>query len=216
MAPVLALLPAEEDYRHGWALLQLSLASKLSGHHDEAVTLAVRALDIARRIGDEFVLAYALQERGWLAFDEGRHADATRDMRDMLATCARIRHGTGVGTANEAIGTIAAVDGRYDEAIPAFDAAIAQFDRLHDSVRAGQSRLHRADALASTGRLSAARTEWAEAERLIGSATPPDVPGLRERLRDRLAGTPAAPPVTPAAGTGSAGPAAPLGNGSAR
>lgn len=141
---------------------------------------------MARRVGDDFVLGYALIERGWLAYDEGRHEDATRDVRDALAVFERIQHGTGVGFAYVAIGQIAAAAARYDEAIAAFDAAIGQFERLHDRVRAGQSRLHRAAALAEARHTTEARAEWAAAEQLIGDAPLPEAPGLRERIREHL------------------------------
>ncbi|MET8149191.1 ATP-binding protein [Actinoplanes sp. NPDC049668] len=190
-----ALLPAREGYSHGWALLQLSIAHKLAGHPDEAERLNTRVIAVARRIDDEYVLAYALRERGWRAHEEG-HADrAVDDMRQMLAVCRRIHHGSGVGSAYEAIGAIAASDGRYDEAVAAFDSAIAQFDRLHDRVRAGQSRLHRADALAGAGRVAEARAEWATAEELIGTLSLPDAPGLRERLGERLGDQPRQQPT---------------------
>jgi len=138
---------------------------------------------------------YALRERGWRAHEEGRAERAVDDMRQMLAVCRRIHHGSGVGSAHEAIGAISASDGRYDEAIAAFDSAIAQFDRLHDRVRAGQSRLHRADALAGAGRLAEARAEWATAEELIGTLSLPDAPGLRDRLGERLGDQPRQQPT---------------------
>nr|BFE70616.1 hypothetical protein GCM10020092_039170 [Actinoplanes digitatis] len=53
-------------------------------------------------------------------------------------------------------------------------------------MRASQSRLHRADALAETGRVDEARAEWATAEELIGTLNLPGAPRLRERLRERL------------------------------
>lgn len=182
----LALLPAEVGHRHAWALLQLSTAYKLTGRHDEAVRLVTRVFDISRRIGDEFVLAYALQERGWLAHDEGRYDDATRNMQEMLAVAERIRHGTGVGSAHAAIGEIDIKAGRFDEALRAFDAAIAQFERLRDRMRTGQSRLQRAGVLAEVGRTAEARAEWAAGEQLLDDTTSPDVRRLRDGLRERL------------------------------
>jgi tetratricopeptide (TPR) repeat protein len=181
-----ALLPAGQNHRHAWTLLGLSVAYKLAGRRDDAVALNRRVFELARRLGDEFVLGYALQERGWLAYDEGRYDDANQDFSAMLTVLEKIGHGTGVGLAHEAIGEIAYAAGRYDEAIAAFDAASAQFERLRDRVRAGRSRLHRAAALAAVGRVAEARTAWVEAEQLIGDAALPEADRLRKRLRERL------------------------------
>jgi hypothetical protein len=48
------------------------------------MALNARALDVAARAGDDHALAYALQDRGWLATDDGRYDDATRDMRQAV------------------------------------------------------------------------------------------------------------------------------------
>jgi tetratricopeptide (TPR) repeat protein len=107
-------------------------------------------------------------------------------MQEMLAVAERIRHGTGVGSAHAAIGEIDIKAGRFDEALRAFDAAIAQFERLRDRMRTGQSRLQRAGVLAEVGRTAEARAEWAAGEQLLDDTTSPDVRRLRDGLRERL------------------------------
>jgi tetratricopeptide (TPR) repeat protein len=186
LEPAAALLPTHQDPRRAWTLLALSVAYRLAGRRQDAAALSRRVFEMSRRWGDEFVVGYALRERGWLAYDEGRYDDADRDMRAALAVFERYGQGTGVGLAYEAIGEVACTAARYETAIAAFDAASGQFERLRDRVRAGRSRLRRADALAASGRLADARAEWTAAEHLIGDAALPEAPRLRERLRERL------------------------------
>ncbi|GGO31975.1 hypothetical protein GCM10011576_61640 [Micromonospora parathelypteridis] len=188
----LALLPAEDSRHRAWTLLQLGTAYRFTGRRDEAITLNAQALKIARRLDDDIAVGYALEERGWLAYGDNRHDDAARDMRDALAVFERNRQGNGVGFVWEAMGEIADRAGRYEDAIVAFEAAAAQFERLHDRVHAARSRFGRASALATLGRVGAARAEWAAAEQLIGDARLPEVPPLRARLRERLGEAPSA------------------------
>jgi len=152
----LELIPPEEVDRHGWVLLALGLAYRFDGRHDEGAALTERAFAIARRIGDEYLLAYCHQERGWAAEAAGRYPDAERDFRQMLAHCERIGHGGGVGRAWAALGTVADKQGRYEAALAAYDTAIALHDRLGDPKRAGATRLARAATPASLGRTAGA------------------------------------------------------------
>lgn len=197
LEPAVALLPAEEVLRHVWALGGLSTAYRLAGRRNEAIALNERALRIARRgEGDSFALGYQLAGRAWLAHEDGRPDTAIADMREMLAVFERMRHATGIGLALEGIAEIATAAGRYDNAIEASEAAAARFDRAGDRVRAGRSRLHQAVALADAGRTEAARAAWRTADALIGDAEPPEVPRLRDRLRELLGQQ---PPPGPAA-----------------
>jgi tetratricopeptide (TPR) repeat protein len=184
----MALLPADEADRHIWVLGGLSVAYKFSDRRDEAVALNARVVELCRRVGDDFALGYALQERGWLASDEGRYDDAVADMRRSLALFEQIRHSLGVGRAHESTGHLLAAAGRHAEALPELDAAVAQFDRLHDRVRCGKARLTRARVLADLGRPGEASTEWAAAERLIGDVPLPEVARERDRLGELLPG----------------------------
>jgi tetratricopeptide (TPR) repeat protein len=182
------LLPTVQEHHRPWTLLGLSTAYRFTGRRDEAVALNGQALELARAGNDRFSYGYGLVERGWLAFDERRHDDAIRDMRAALELFEAIRHGTGIGTAYEAIGEVSAAAGRPAEAIAACDAAVAQFERLRDRVRTGRTRLLRAHVLADLGRDAEARAEWTAAERLIGDAPLPEAPRWRERLQERLGG----------------------------
>jgi tetratricopeptide (TPR) repeat protein len=176
------LLPPQEAGMHGWVLLALGLAYKFAGRRDESAVLTSRAFGIARRLGDEILLGCCLQERGWFAEQEGRDADAVHDFHEMLAIFERIRYGSGVGGAHEALGFIADKQGRHDAALAEFDAGIAQYDRLGDRVRAGELRLYRSATLRALGREAEAARERERAETLIGDAPVHRGPVLLERL----------------------------------
>ncbi|MGB2567245.1 ATP-binding protein [Micromonospora citrea] len=140
LQPAVALLPAPSTALHGWVLLGLAAAHKLGGHRVKAAELTRQAFDIAAHLDDDFLRGYCFHERGWLAAEDERHPDAEQDFRSMLDIFVRIRHGAGVGAANRALGTVAAAQGRPEDAASAFAAAIAQYERLGnreaaDSVR---------------------------------------------------------------------------------
>jgi tetratricopeptide (TPR) repeat protein len=176
------LLPPKETGTHGWVLLSLGLSYKFAGRRDESATLTGRAFGIARRLGDEFLLGYCHQARGWFAEEDGRYDEAERDFREMLAIFERIRHGGGIGGAREALGAIAQKRGRLDAALAEFEAGIAEYDRLGDLVRAGELRLHRSAILHAVGREAEAVQERERAETLIGDAPLHRWPSLVERL----------------------------------
>jgi tetratricopeptide (TPR) repeat protein len=136
------LLPrhsATEDSRHGWVALQLSLAYRQVGRRDEAVRQADAALRIATAIGDHFLRGYVEEQLGFLALDERRHADAMRHMQEMLAIFTG-RHGVGVGSALHSVGIVHEESGRPAEAVAAYEASIAQYERLRARSRAAHVR----------------------------------------------------------------------------
>jgi tetratricopeptide (TPR) repeat protein len=187
----LELLPAGEEHRRAWTLLELSTAYRLTGRRDEGAAFLAMALRQARRIGDDFALGWALQSQGWQASEARWYDEAAGHMAEALAVFERIRHGTGIGSAYEATGLVTAAAGRHADAIAHFDAAIAQFDRLRDPQRAGRSRLRRALSLAHTGRTDEARTAWADGEERVGGVDLPEAADIRQQLRERLGDRPA-------------------------
>ncbi|MEV5782572.1 NB-ARC domain-containing protein [Streptomyces sp. NPDC052287] len=202
-----ALLPAQDSVQHAWTIGGLSTAYRLSGRRGEAIALNERALRIARAGGgDLFALGYQLAGRAWLAHEDGRTDDALTDMREMLTVFERMRHSTGAGLALEGIAGIAMAAGRHDDAIEASEAAAVRFDRTGDRVRAGRVRLQQAVALAEGGRTDAAGALWRTADALIGDAEPPEVPRLRDRLREILGDrSPSGPGPTADGATGRPG-----------
>jgi len=176
------LLPEREASIHGWVLLSLGLGYRFAGRRAESAELTARAFGIAERLGDDYLLGYCYQERGWSAIWDGNLADAERDFRQMLAIFERIRQGSGAAGAREGLGQIAVEQGRYDDALAEFDAGIAHYDRLGDRVRAGEMRLQRSAALNALGRRTEAIRERVRAEALIGDAPVRRDPSLDARL----------------------------------
>jgi hypothetical protein len=88
-----------------------------------------------------------------------------------------------VGGARQGLGVVAVRRGRLHEALAEFDAGIAEYHRLHDRVREGELRLHRAAVLRGFGREDEAERELAVADELIGDAAIDRVPPLEKRLR---------------------------------
>ena len=176
------LLPAQETIIHGWVMLGLGLAYKFAGRRAESAELTDRAFGIARRLGNDFMLGYCFQERAWLVDQGGRYAEAERDFQEMLAIFERIRHGSGVGAAHEGLGVLAEKQGRHEDALAHFDAAIDRYDRLGDRVRAGELRLRRSATRHALGREAEAVHDREEAERLIGDTPIRREPGLLARL----------------------------------
>jgi tetratricopeptide (TPR) repeat protein len=179
----LELLPAEESTRHGWVMLTLGVAYKFGGRREEAAALTERAFGIAGRLDDAYMTGYCHQERAWSAEEDGRLDDAERDFRSMLEIFERIKHGGGVGGARQGLGVVAVRRGRPREALAEFDAGIAEYHRLHDRVREGELRLHRAAVLKGLGRDGEAERELAAADELIGDAAIYRGPPLETRLR---------------------------------
>ncbi len=136
------LLPrysATEDSRHGWVYLQTSIAYRQVGRRAEAVGPADEALRIATSIGDDFLRGYVVEQLGFLALDERRPADAMRHMQEMLAIFTG-RHGVGVGSALHSVGIVHEESGRLAEAVAAYEASIAQYERLRARSRAAHVR----------------------------------------------------------------------------
>ncbi|WP_308785216.1 ATP-binding protein [Phytohabitans houttuyneae] len=110
-APVLErareLMHSAQDHRRAWTLLGLATAYRFTGRRAEAIALNDEALALARDGNDRFAYGHGLIGRGWLAFDERRYDDATRDMRAALEIFDQIQHGLGVGLAHEAVAEVA-------------------------------------------------------------------------------------------------------------
>ena len=179
------LLPPREAGIHGWVYLSLGLAYKFGGRGADAAALIERAFGVARRIGDDYLLGYCFQERGWLHEQNARYPEAEQDFRAMLALFTRAGNAGGASGARAALGAIADKQGRYAEAVDEFTAGIAELDRLGDRVRAGELRLHRSAALRSLGRRAEADRDRDLGTELIGDANVHLGPILQARLTDQ-------------------------------
>jgi tetratricopeptide (TPR) repeat protein len=182
----LSIAPPTDTRETAWVLLGLAGAYRLTGREEEGVALAHRAVRMARGIGDDFALGYALAELMTLAARDGRTGEARAHLNESTEVFRRISHGTGVGIVHQRYGALADDAGRHREAVRHLDTAIAQFERLADTSRAAIARLYRAVALAGAGQRGAARAELAAAERESALPSSPEVGHLRARLRQRL------------------------------
>jgi tetratricopeptide (TPR) repeat protein len=184
------LLPPQEASIHGWVLSGLGTAYRNSGRMDEGMQLLGRAIDIAQRLGDDYLLGYCTQELAWSAYEAGQYAEAEQHFRGMLAMFERNRNAGGVGGALEGLAAVADAQARPYDALAELDAGIALYGRLGDRVRCGQLRLHRSAILHGLGRDAEAICERQEAELLIGGA-------LTIRWRDHRARLPKPPEQLP-------------------
>jgi tetratricopeptide (TPR) repeat protein len=175
------LLPDREEPVRGWAVLELGLAERLAGGAGRARELVADAFGIAERLGDQTLLGYCLQERGWLRAEQGAYDLAERDFTAMLAIFERLRGGAGVAGAHAALGDIADMRGRPAAALTAYDAAMAQYERLGMRVRLGEVLLRRAAVLRDLGREPEAAADLTRGQELIGDAPVHQGPGLMRR-----------------------------------
>ncbi|WP_052359426.1 ATP-binding protein [Actinoplanes friuliensis] len=184
LARALELLPDGPQPVRGWAVLGLGLAHKLGGDQAKARDLYAEAFVIAQRSGDDFLLGYCLQERGWLAAQQRAFDAARADFTEMLAIFERMRSGTGVGGAHAALGEIADMQGQWEAALAHYDAGAAEFERLGMWVRLGEVLLHRSTVLKMLGRELEAEAARERGEALVGDAPLHRGPGLVRRLNE--------------------------------
>ncbi|MEU7905482.1 NB-ARC domain-containing protein [Actinoplanes sp. NPDC049118] len=186
--PVLAraveLLPDGPSEVRGWVVLGLGLAHKLGGDRARARVLFAEAFGAAQRLGDDLLLGYCMQERGWLSAQERAFEAAERDFTAMLAVFERLRSGGGIGGAHGALGELADMQGRWTQALAEYDAGIAEYERLGMRVRMGELLLHRCTVLRMLGRDAEAAEARLRGEELIGDAPVHRGPGLVRRLNE--------------------------------
>lgn len=167
------LLTPPETSTHGWALSGLGNAYLKSGRVEEGRRMVDRAIDLARRLGDDYLLGYCVQEQAWSAYEAGDDVGAQRHFRGMLAIFERLRNGGAVGGALEGLAGVAERQGRAHDALAELDAAIALYERLGDRMRSGKARLHRSAILTKLGRDAEAVRERSQAELLLGDGDAP-------------------------------------------
>ena len=167
------LLPATESSLHGWVLLPLALAHKLAGRRAESAALGEEAFAVAGRIGDDYLLGYCHQERGWFAEGDGRYDDAERDFRQMLAIFERIGDGGGVAGAHDGLAELHVKRGELAAALAEYDFVIEAHSRLGDRIREGSARRNRAAVLTGLDRAAEAQVERARGDALVGDLSVP-------------------------------------------
>uniref|UniRef100_UPI0027407157 maltotransferase domain-containing protein n=1 Tax=Actinoplanes sp. RD1 TaxID=3064538 RepID=UPI0027407157 len=153
--------------RRPWALSTLSVAYKLSGRPAEAAALNDRVIATARQDNDAYLLAYAVRERGLLALDAHRLADARRDLCDALTMLESFPDQMGVCGVHANLGALAVAEGHPAEALLEYATAGEAYERLGHRAAAGESHLRRAEILDDLGRPTEAAQERARARELL-------------------------------------------------
>jgi tetratricopeptide (TPR) repeat protein len=184
LARAVELLADGPPVVRGWAVLAFGVAHQLGGDRARARTLFAEAFELAERVGDDLLLGYCLQERGWLAAQERAFEAAERDFTAMLAVFERLRNGAGIGGAHAALGELADMRGRSTQALAEYDLGIAEYERLGLRVRQGELLLHRCAVLRMLGREPEAVEARLRGEELVGDVPIHRGPGLVRRLNE--------------------------------
>ncbi|MFG2040774.1 NB-ARC domain-containing protein [Dactylosporangium sp. NPDC048998] len=150
----------------GWVLLGLGLGHKFAGHRADAEVFIEEAFGLATRIGDDYLLGYCYQERGWLADDDGRFDDAEHEFDEMLRIFRGLRIGSGAASALVALGVVGGRLGAHERALDRLGEGISAYRRLGDAYREGEARVQRARILDRLGRRVEAVEDRAQADTL--------------------------------------------------
>jgi len=169
-----------------WPELLLGVAYKLEGRRDDGARLIDRSLAAFRRIGDRRGEAYALREVAYLAYSDGRHADALHHFAEVEALYERDAFPLGVSLAREGTGDTLLAAGDVPAAVAAYEQAAAGFAALDDRARHGLSLLKSAQALLAAGEPAQGRR--AEAEQILAGIDLPEADAVRARLDGGTAG----------------------------
>jgi DNA-binding SARP family transcriptional activator/Flp pilus assembly protein TadD len=129
---------------HGWPGHATSLAATLfryldtGSHYPEAVTIHAHARKAAAAVGDRTAEATALNGLGLAGWRQGRHQQATDQLRAALCLCRQTGDRTGETRALLNLGVIDSRQGRYEQAADHFDSALVLCRQSGD--RTGETR----------------------------------------------------------------------------
>ena len=107
------------EIEFGWMELALGQKGDARRKADEAVAAA-------RAMGDEWLLAFALQLRGGVLIDLGELEAATREYSECIATFEAIGDRRSVVAASSTLGWIALLGEEYEEAVSLLQTAVAR------------------------------------------------------------------------------------------
>jgi DNA-binding SARP family transcriptional activator/tetratricopeptide (TPR) repeat protein len=129
---------------HGWPGHATGLAATLfryldtGSHYPEAVTIHAHARKAAAAVGDRTAEATALNGLGLAGWRQGRHQQATDQLRAALGLCRQTGDRTGETRALVNLGVIDSRQGRYEQAADHFEAALVLCRQSGD--RTGETR----------------------------------------------------------------------------
>ncbi len=99
------------------------------GRHAQGAEWVEKALQVARRGGEETLETRALNARGAIAFVSGEIDNAADFFTQSMMAASRDEDHTMIGRCSNNIGSINSLRGRIEEAISSYTMAIAAFDR---------------------------------------------------------------------------------------
>ncbi|HEY8471262.1 MAG TPA: BTAD domain-containing putative transcriptional regulator [Natronosporangium sp.] len=177
--------PAEQAAVH---MTLGAIAERRAGDFHTTCQHADRALELARRAGDQVGIGRALNQLGWARLNLGDPRAAIRYGEQALAIQGA--HGDLAGVANtldtlgrahHQLGDLKRAIATYREALDYYDRSDAQLSRAETLERLGDAYLEIAD-------LAACRTAWQEAAGLLAELDEEAAGALRRRLAGLPAG----------------------------
>lgn len=129
---------------HGWASHAVHLSKVLfryldiGGHYPAAVEIHTCAHQAAHRAGDLGGEAAALSNLGVVAWRQGRYAEATTCLRQVLTLCRRTGDKAAEARTLQRLGLVDFTQGNYEQAAVRYQSALVQWREAGDL--AGQAR----------------------------------------------------------------------------
>lgn len=127
------VLSAQEEVRDteliAIANFWISRCLRKQGRYDDAIGFTVKAAALARELGYENMAAVMLVLESWLAFQKGKLKESVRILKSAEATLSQTDDYISRGNIQSAYGRIARREGRYDQAIRHFAAAIDEYKK---------------------------------------------------------------------------------------
>ncbi len=165
----------EEPASEARALSQL--AARLRQRHalDEARDVATRALDLARRAGDDRAIALAEKLVGGLALVSWDHGRAREHLDRALVAFRRTGDARGEAICLQDFALVQVLEGSAGEALASFERAARIFRRLRDPVWEAMTLSNRGLVLTFLGDHDGATASWrrmVERVRELGAAVP--------------------------------------------
>jgi tetratricopeptide (TPR) repeat protein len=102
---------------------------RTQGRYDDALSYTARGKQLALGLGHQKMAAVMQTLESWLMFQKGRMKDAARILKDAESLLGETDDYVLLGNIQSAYGRIARREGRYDEAVRRFAAAICEYKK---------------------------------------------------------------------------------------
>ncbi len=149
--------PIERPHRVK-ALLGVQVLALLQGDYGRAEQASEEALALARRLGDQQGIAYALFGQGSVAFARHNSTAARSLMEESLAILRAIGDHSAVAYALRSLGRAALLEGENNRAVKLLEESLAQYRAVGDTAHLAWVYLFLARAVLNQGDTTRART----------------------------------------------------------